>query len=57
MSDPKTQKSSTPDSLTKASKDAGIALAESELEKVSGGVQKDKMASANKQSEAVRGLL
>ena len=36
MSDPKIQPS-TPDSLTKASKDAGIALSESELSKVSGG--------------------
>jgi bacteriocin-like protein len=54
-----TDKPSTADSLTKASKAAGIELSESELQNVSGGkgVQKDKMQSANKQAEAVRGLL
>jgi hypothetical protein len=37
MSDPKTQKHSTPDSLNKASKDAGIELSEADLKQVSGG--------------------
>jgi hypothetical protein len=68
MSDPKTQLS--PDSLTAASKDASIELSEGELSKVTGGdkikasvnditfgVQKDKMASANKNSDAVKALL
>jgi hypothetical protein len=56
MSNPKP---STPDSLTKTGKNASIELSESALQEVSGGqgVQKDKMQSANKQSDAVRGLL
>ncbi len=37
MSDPKSQKPSSPDSLTKAGKNAGIELSESELSKVAGG--------------------
>jgi len=69
MSDQKSQKASAPDSLTNAGKDASIELSESELNKVAGGellkannsvtfgVQKDKMASANKNAEQVRGLL
>jgi hypothetical protein len=40
MSDPKTQKPSTTDSLTKGSKAAGIELSESELSKVAGGKAK-----------------
>lgn len=69
MSDPKIQNPSTPDSLTRTSKDASIELSETELSKVTGGetvktsnsitfgVQKDKMQSANKNADAVRGLL
>jgi type VI protein secretion system component Hcp len=41
MSDPKNQKPSTPDSLTKASKAASIELSEGELKQVAGG-QKNK---------------
>jgi bacteriocin-like protein len=41
MSDPKTQKPSTPDTLTKSGKDAAIELSETELQQVSGG-QKNK---------------
>jgi hypothetical protein len=37
MSDPKNQKPSTPDSLTKASKAASIELSEAELKQVAGG--------------------
>jgi hypothetical protein len=37
MSNPKSQKPSTPDSLTKAGKNAGVELAESQLDKIAGG--------------------
>jgi hypothetical protein len=37
MSDPKTEKSATPDSLTKSGKNAGIELSESELDQVAAG--------------------
>jgi len=57
MSNPKTQKPSTPDSLTKVGKGASIELSETELNTVSGGVRKDSTTTANKNSEAVRGLL
>jgi hypothetical protein len=40
MSDPKTRKPSAPDSLTKAGKGASIELAESDLDKVTGGKAK-----------------
>jgi hypothetical protein len=49
MADPKAQKLSTPDSLTKAGKDAGIELSESELNKVAGG----KAKTADKQFKAM----
>jgi bacteriocin-like protein len=57
MSQPKTEKPSTPESLTKTGQGARVELSETELNTVSGGVRKDKMTSANKQSEAVKGLL
>jgi hypothetical protein len=50
MSNPKIQKPSTPDTLTKAGKDASIALSESELDKVVGG---NKAKVANKAADAV----
>jgi hypothetical protein len=59
MSDQKTEKASTPDSLAKASKDAGIALSESELNKVAGGfkvnqdVTVSKVKTADKQQQAM----
>jgi bacteriocin-like protein len=64
----KTEKPSSPDSLTKTSEAASVELSESELSKVSGGetvkinnitfgVQKDKMQSANKNADAVKALL
>jgi bacteriocin-like protein len=37
MSDPKTQKPTTPDTLTKSGKEAAIELSETELQQVSGG--------------------
>ena len=40
MTDPKTKKPSTPDSLTKAGKDANIELSENDLNKVAGGKAK-----------------
>jgi hypothetical protein len=54
MSDPKTQKSSKPDSLTETSQGAGIALSESELDKVAGGT---KAKVANKAADAVDGYI
>jgi bacteriocin-like protein len=57
MSDPKSQKPATPDSLTKSGKGASIELSENELNTVSGGIRKDSMTSANKQTEGVKGLL
>jgi hypothetical protein len=53
MSDPKSQKPSTPDSLTKAGKDAGIELSESELNEVAGG----KAKSADKAFKAMDGYI
>jgi hypothetical protein len=53
MSEPKTQKPSTPDSLTKSGTDAGIALTESELAKVTGG----KAKSADKAADAMMGYI
>lgn len=50
MSEPKTQKPSTPDTLTKAGKDASIELSESELNKVHGG---SKVKTSDKQQAAV----
>ena len=40
MSNPKSQKPSTPDSLTKAGKSASIELSENALNKVAGGKAK-----------------
>ena len=40
MSNPKTQKPSTPDSLTKSGKNAGIELSENDLKQVAGGKAK-----------------
>jgi bacteriocin-like protein len=40
MPDPKSQKPSTPDTLTKAGKGASIELSENELNKVAGGKAK-----------------
>ena len=40
MSNPKIQKPSTPDSLTKSGKNAGIELSENALNKVTGGKAK-----------------
>jgi hypothetical protein len=65
MSDPKTQKPSTPDSLTKSGKDAGIELSESELSKVAGGetfkitqdVTVNKAKTADKNFQAMDGYI
>jgi hypothetical protein len=65
MSDPKTQKPSTPDSLTMASKNAGIELSESELSKVAGGetlkitqdVTVNKAKTADKNFQAMDGYI
>ena len=59
MSDPKTQKPSTPDSLTKAGKNAGIELAESQLDKIAGGqdVTVNKAKTADKAFKAMDGYI
>ena len=57
MSEAKSEKPATPDSLTKSGKDASIELSENELNTVSGGIRKDTTTTANKNSEGVRGLL
>jgi hypothetical protein len=49
----KTQQPAKPDSLTKTSKDAGIELAESELNKVAGG----KAKTADKAFQAMDGYI
>ena len=54
MSNPKIQKPSTRDTLTKAGKGAGIALSESELDKVAGG---SKTKVADKAANAVDGYI
>jgi hypothetical protein len=53
MSQSKTEKPSTPDTLTKTAKDASIALSESELNKVAGG----KAKTADKQFQAMDGYI
>ena len=53
MSDPKTQKPSTPDTLTKAGKGASIELSESDLNKVAGG----KAKTADKAFQAMDGYI
>ena len=53
MSNPKTQKPSTPDSLTKAGKDASSELSENELKQVAGG----KAKTADKQFQAMDGYI
>jgi hypothetical protein len=53
MSDPKIQKPSTPDSLTKASKNASVELSEGELNKVAGG----KAKTADKAFQAMDGYI
>jgi|UPI000489E68B hypothetical protein len=65
MSDPKTQKPSTPDSLTQASKNASVELSESELSKVAGGealkvtqdVTVNKAKTADKAFQAMDGYI
>jgi hypothetical protein len=65
MSDPKTPKPSTPDSLTQASQGAGIALSESELSKVTGGetikiaqdITVNKAKTADKNFQAMDGYI
>jgi len=51
----KTTQSSTPDSLTKTSKGAGIELAESELNKVTGGKAKTADKAFNAMDGYIRG--
>ena len=53
MSNPKSQKPSTSDSLTKAGKGASIELSESELSKVAGG----KAKTADKAFQAMDGYI
>ena len=55
MSNPKTQKPSTPDSLTKSGKSGSIELAENDLDKVGGGTNKAK--SAEKAFNAMDGYI
>ncbi len=65
MSDSKSQKPSSPDSLTKAGKNASIELSESELSKVAGGetikinqsVSTNKAKSADKAFQAMDGYI
>jgi hypothetical protein len=55
MSEPKTQQPSTPDSLTKAGKGAGIELSESELSKVAGGKAKTADKAAAQMDAYIKG--
>jgi len=52
MSDPKNQKPSTPDSLTKTSQGASVELSEGDLDTVTGGVV-NKVKTSDKQTEAI----
>jgi hypothetical protein len=55
MSQSKIEKPSTPDTLTKSSKDASIELAESELNKVTGGKAKTADKAFNAMDGYIRG--
>ena len=55
MSQSKIQKPSKPDSLTKAGKDASIALSESELDKVAGGKAKTADKAYNQMDAYIKG--
>jgi len=59
MSQSKTDKPSTPDSLTKTGKDASIALSESQLDKIAGGqdVTVNKAKTADKAFKAMDGYI